>query len=83
MLTFLLSRLREPSTYAGLGAMLAAVGLHPTQALLGSAVNVAVALAGLAAVLLPEAKATKVILPSMPPAQPLGQQDQPFSPKRS
>ncbi len=65
MLTFLLSRLREPSTYAGLGAMLAAVGLHPSAAMLGSAVNVAVAVAGLAAVVLPEAKGeTKVILPS-------------------
>jgi hypothetical protein len=54
LLAFVLARLREPSSYAGLGAILAAAGLHPSQALLGSAVNAAVALAGLAAVLLPE-----------------------------
>jgi hypothetical protein len=53
-LAFVLARLREPSTYAGLGAILAAAGLHPSQALLSSAINAAVALAGLAAVLLPE-----------------------------
>jgi hypothetical protein len=54
LLSFLVARLREPSTYAGLGAILAAAGLHPSAAVLGSAVNAAVALAGLAAVLMPE-----------------------------
>jgi hypothetical protein len=53
-LAFLLARLREPSTYAGLGAVLAAAGLHPSGAVLGAAINAAVALAGLAAVLIPE-----------------------------
>jgi hypothetical protein len=51
---FLLARLKEPSTYAGLGAILAAAGLHPSEALLSSGVNAAIALAGLAAVLIPE-----------------------------
>jgi hypothetical protein len=55
-LAYLLARLREPSTYAGLGALLAAVGLHLSAAELGAVVNVAVAIAGLAAVLVPEQK---------------------------
>jgi hypothetical protein len=54
LLTFLVARLKEPSTYAGLGAILAAAGLHPSEALLSSGINAAVALAGLAAVLVPE-----------------------------
>jgi hypothetical protein len=54
LLPFLLARLKEPSTYAGLGSILAAAGLHPSAAALSSTTNVAVALAGLAAVLLPE-----------------------------
>jgi hypothetical protein len=54
LLTFIVGRLKEPSTYAGLGAVLTAAGLHPSEALLSSGVNAAVAIAGLAAVLLPE-----------------------------
>jgi hypothetical protein len=54
IVSFLLARLKEPSTYAGLGAILGAAGLHPGQELLSSGVNAAVALAGLLAVLLPE-----------------------------
>ena len=54
LVLFLLARLKEPSTYAGLGAILAAAGLHPSEALLSSGVNAAIALAGLAAVLIPE-----------------------------
>jgi hypothetical protein len=54
LIMFLLARLKEPSTYAGLGAILAAAGLHPNEAVLDAAVNAAVALAGLAAVLIPE-----------------------------
>jgi hypothetical protein len=56
LVAYLLARLREPSTYAGLGALLAAFGLHPSAAALGAIVNAAVALAGLAAVLIPEQK---------------------------
>ena len=62
---FLLARLKEPSSYAGLGAILAAAGLHPSEALLSSGVNAAVALAGLTAVLLPEKSG-----PQIPPAPP-------------
>jgi hypothetical protein len=57
LVAFLLGRLPEPSTYAGLGAVLAAAGAHPSKALLSSGVNAAVALAGLAAVLIPERSA--------------------------
>jgi hypothetical protein len=51
---FFVARLREPSTYAGLAALLAAAGLHPAPDVLSAAINAAVALAGLAAVLIPE-----------------------------
>lgn len=54
LVAFLLARLKEPSTYAGVAALLAAGGLHPTPDVLTAATNVGVALAGLAAVLLPE-----------------------------
>jgi hypothetical protein len=54
LVAFLLARLKEPSTYAGLGAILAAAGLHPRPDLLAAATNAAMALAGLAAVLIPE-----------------------------
>jgi len=56
LVAFLVARLREPSTYAGLAALLAAGGLHPRPDVLSAAINAAVALAGLAAVLLPEKK---------------------------
>jgi hypothetical protein len=55
LIGYLLARLKEPSTYAGLGTLVAAAGLHPSQELLVSIVNAAVALAGLLAMLLPEA----------------------------
>jgi hypothetical protein len=54
LLAFILARLKEPSTYAGLGALLAAAGLHVPDATLSAAVTAAVGLAGFAAVLLPE-----------------------------
>jgi hypothetical protein len=57
LIAFLVARLREPSTYAGLAALLAAAGLHPAPDVLAAAVNAAVALAGLAAVLIPEKRA--------------------------
>jgi hypothetical protein len=59
LLTYLVARLKEPSTYAGLGALLAAAGLHPSQEILGAAVNATMALAGFAAVLLPEGSASQ------------------------
>lgn len=54
LLPFILARLREPSTYAGLGGLLAAAGIHLPDATLNAAISAAVALAGFAAVLLPE-----------------------------
>ena len=51
---FLLARLREPSTLAGLGVLAALFGLPPDTIAMGSQVIAAVA--GVAAVLLPEAK---------------------------
>jgi hypothetical protein len=63
LLAFVLARLREPSTYAGAGAVLAAAGIHVPDATLNAAVSAIVAIAGLAAVLLPEAK-------HQPPAPP-------------
>ncbi len=51
---FALARLAEPSTYAGLGALLAAAGVHVDNSTLQSVVQLFVAIAGLAAVLMPE-----------------------------
>jgi hypothetical protein len=57
VLAFLVARLKEPSSYAGLGAVLAALGVHVDDALLQAAVQLLVAAGGLAAVLLPEKSA--------------------------
>ncbi|MGH7030000.1 MAG: hypothetical protein ACREE9_00625 [Stellaceae bacterium] len=51
---FVLARLKEPSSYAGAGALFAAAGIHVNDAVLQAAIQVLVSLAGLAAVLLPE-----------------------------
>jgi hypothetical protein len=51
---FLLARLREPSSYAGLGALLAALGIHVDDAVLQAAIQLLIAAGGLAAVLMPE-----------------------------
>ena len=56
LLEFVLDRLREPSTYAGLGAILAAAGVHVDDAVLQTSIQALVALAGLAAVLVSERK---------------------------
>lgn len=53
-LAFLLARLKEPSTYAGAGALLAAAGIHVDDAVLQAVIQALVSLAGLAAVLTPE-----------------------------
>lgn len=51
---FLLARLREPSTYAGLGALLAASGIHLDPGVLRAVIQLVAAVAGLLAVLTPE-----------------------------
>jgi hypothetical protein len=53
-LAFMLARFKEPSTYAGLGAVLTAAGIHLPDAVLNAMVSAAIALAGLAAALIPE-----------------------------
>jgi hypothetical protein len=57
MLQFILDRAKEPSTYAGVATLLTAAGIHYTTDIFNAAVAVAVAVAGLVAVLLPEKKA--------------------------
>jgi hypothetical protein len=56
MLQFILDRAKEPSTYAGLATLLTAAGIHYTSDVFNAAVALAVAVAGLVAVLLPERK---------------------------
>jgi hypothetical protein len=57
---FLLARLREPSTYAGLGKLLLLAGIHFSDPqLLPAIVQILVALAGLAAVLIPAGQRTQ------------------------
>ena len=50
----LVSRLKEPSSYAGIGMLLAALGLHVEDATLQAAIAALCGVAGLVAVLLPE-----------------------------
>ena len=54
---YILDRFKEPSTYAGLAALLAAFGLHVDEGVLQAVVAVATGLAGLASVLLAEKQA--------------------------
>ncbi len=48
-MNYILDRLKEPSSYAGLGALLALVGVNLDGQLLQAIAGVAAALAGLAA----------------------------------
>jgi hypothetical protein len=56
-MNYLLARLREPSTYAGLAALLAAFGVTIAPEKMTAIVSLATALAGAAAVFLPDRKA--------------------------
>ena len=56
LVRFVLARLKEPSSYAGLGAVVAAIGLHLSATQLDSVISILVAAAGAAAVFLPEQK---------------------------
>jgi sulfite exporter TauE/SafE len=53
-MSYILDRLKEPSSYAGLGALLALVGVNLDGQLLQAIAGVAAALAGLAAVFVKE-----------------------------
>jgi hypothetical protein len=54
LLEFVVARLREPSTYAGLGALLATAGIHVNDLVVQALIQVLVSVAGLVAVLMPE-----------------------------
>jgi hypothetical protein len=54
---YLISRMKEPSTYAGLAALLAAFGLQVDPGMLQAVVAVLTGLAGLASVLVGEKSA--------------------------
>jgi len=56
MLTTILARLREPSSYAGLAALLGVVGIQIAPETWTLAVQAVTAVAGLAAILLGENK---------------------------
>ncbi|CAN1564077.1 hypothetical protein MCERH10_02812 [Caulobacteraceae bacterium] len=51
---YILDRLKEPSSYAGLGALLALVGVNLDGQLLQAIAGVAAALAGLASIFIKE-----------------------------
>lgn len=55
---YILDRLKEPSSYAGLGALLALVGVHLDGQLLQAIATVAAALAGLASFFIKERAAS-------------------------
>jgi hypothetical protein len=54
---YLINRLKEPSTYAGLAALLAAFGVSIDPGMLQAVVAVATAIAGLASILVGEKSA--------------------------
>ncbi len=54
MLKYFVDRAREPSSYAGIAALLSAAGIPYRADLFNAAVAAAVALAGVVSILLPE-----------------------------
>ena len=54
---YIISRLKEPSTYAGLAALLAAFGVSIDPGMLQAVVAVATAIAGLASIFVAEKSA--------------------------
>jgi hypothetical protein len=54
MIRYLVDRAREPSSYAGIAALLSAGGIPYSADLFNEAVTAAVALAGVISILLPE-----------------------------
>jgi len=54
MLNFILARAKEPSTYAGLGLILAAAGLHFSSGQTNAIVQLLMALAGVVSMFIPE-----------------------------
>jgi len=62
-LAYLLARLAEPSSYAGLGAVLALLGLHLSDTILGQLAQALAAGCGLAALLLRERGLIRVLAP--------------------
>lgn len=61
-LTYLLARFSEPSSYAGLGAVLALLGVHFSASLTGQIAQSLAALCALAALLLKERGIIKSLL---------------------
>jgi hypothetical protein len=51
---YIIDRLKEPSTYAGIAAMLAAFGLHVEDSMIQVFVSLATGLAGVVSILLSE-----------------------------
>ena len=58
-LRFVLARLSEASTYGGLGMLVAAFGLHPSDAQLAAIIQASMAAAGLAMVFIPDTGAAE------------------------
>jgi hypothetical protein len=54
LLAFLVARLKEPSSYAGLAALLGAAGIHVDDSVVHAVIQVLVSAVGLLAVLMPE-----------------------------
>jgi len=56
IVNYLIDRLKEPSTYTGLGTFLAAIGLHFSDAQVGAVVSLLLAIGGVLSVFVPEGK---------------------------
>jgi hypothetical protein len=56
IVNYLIDRLKEPSTYTGLGTLLAALGLHFSDAQVSAVVSLSLAIGGVVSVFVPEGK---------------------------
>jgi hypothetical protein len=70
IVTFLIARLQEPSTYASLSLLLGGLGLHVSDAAFQAVAHTLAAVAALAGVLMSEKKHTTNAAPTVPPQNP-------------
>jgi hypothetical protein len=64
VITYILERMREPSTYAGIASVAVAMKIIPNDPTLVQGIStVMVAVAGMLATLMPETKKTVVVVP--------------------
>lgn len=58
LIPYIINRLKEPSTYVGLGTFLAALGLHLSDVQVSAIVTLSLGIGGLLSAFIPERKAS-------------------------